>query len=111
MHLKSVELWLSYASYAKIYIKTQQSFNTEGRDTLEQVAQGRRGCPIPGGIQGRAGCGSGQPGLVVGDPAITGGMNLDDHYSPFQPRPFCGSVVETAAFTEKDSVLFMELTH
>ena len=27
------------------------------------------GYPIPGGIQGQAGCGSGQPGLVVGDPA------------------------------------------
>ena len=25
--------------------------------------------PAPGGIQGQAGCGSGQPGLVVGDPA------------------------------------------
>ena len=24
---------------------------------------------IPGGIQGQAGCGSGQPGMVVGDPA------------------------------------------
>ena len=24
---------------------------------------------IPGGIQGQAGCGSGQPGLVVGNPA------------------------------------------
>jgi len=31
--------------------------------------QGACGCPIPGGIQGQAGCGSGQPGLVVGDPA------------------------------------------
>ena len=28
----------------------------------------RPGCPIPGCIQGQAGCGSGQPGLVVGDP-------------------------------------------
>ena len=27
------------------------------------------GCGISGGIQGQAGCGSGQPGLVVGDPA------------------------------------------
>ena len=36
---------------------------------LEQVAQGGCGCPIPGGIPGQAGCGSGQPGLVVGDPA------------------------------------------
>ena len=36
---------------------------------MEQVAQGGCGCPIPGGIQGQAGCGSGQPSLVVGDPA------------------------------------------
>jgi len=36
---------------------------------LEQVAQEDCGCSIPGGIQGQAGCGSGQPGLVVGDPA------------------------------------------
>ena len=40
-----------------------------GGDTLEQVAQGGCGCPIPGGIQGQAGCDSGQPGLVIGDPA------------------------------------------
>ena len=40
-------------------------FYTEGGDALEQVAQGG----IPGGIQGQAGCGSGQPGPVVGDPA------------------------------------------
>ena len=42
-------------------------------DTLEQVVQGGCGCPIPGGIQGQAGCGFGQPGLVVGDPAHSGG--------------------------------------
>jgi len=40
---------------------------------LEQVAQGGCGCPIPGGIQGQAGCGSGQPGLVVGTLHIEGG--------------------------------------
>jgi len=34
-------------------------FHTEGDDTLEQVAQGGCGCPIPEGIQGQAGCGSG----------------------------------------------------
>ena len=28
----------------------------EGGDALEQVAQGGCGCPIPGGIQGQAGC-------------------------------------------------------
>ena len=38
--------------------------------SLEQVAQGGCRCPIPGGIQGQAGCGSGQPGLVVGNPAL-----------------------------------------
>ena len=37
---------------------------------LEQVAQGRDEYPIPGDIQGQAGCGSGKPGLVVGDPAL-----------------------------------------
>ena len=51
-------------------------FHSEGGDTLEQVAQGGCGCPIPGGIQGQAGCGSGQLSLVVGDPAHSrGGWN------------------------------------
>jgi len=45
-----------------------------GGDTLERVAQGGCGCPIPGGIEGQAGCGSGQPGLVVGDPAHSRGV-------------------------------------
>ena len=49
-------------------------FHTEGGDTLEQVARGGCGCPIPGGIQGQAGCGSGQPGLVVGDRAHSKGV-------------------------------------
>ena len=52
------------------------------------VAQGGCRCPIPGGIQGQAGCGSGQPGLLVGDPAHSRGLELDEHYGPFQPRPF-----------------------
>jgi len=42
--------------------------------SLEQVAQGGCGCPIPGGIQGQAGCGSGQSGLGVGDPAHSRGV-------------------------------------
>jgi len=49
-------------------------FHPEGGDALEQVAQGGCGCPIPGGIQGQAGCGSGQPGLLVGDPAHSRGI-------------------------------------
>ena len=39
----------------------------------EQVAQGGCGCPITEGIQGQAGRGSEQPGLVVGDPAHSRG--------------------------------------
>jgi len=49
-------------------------FTQEGGDALEQVAQGGCGCPIPGGIQGQAGCGSGQPALVFGDPAHSRGV-------------------------------------
>jgi len=41
---------------------------------LEQFAQRDCGSPIPGGIQGQAGCGSGQPGLVVGGPAHSRGV-------------------------------------
>ena len=59
---------------------------------MEQVAQGGCGCPIPGGIQGQVGCGSGQPGLVVGDPAHSRGLKLDDHRGSFQPRPFYDSM-------------------
>jgi len=59
--------------------------HSEGSDTLEQVAQGGRGCPIPGGIQGQAGCGSGQPGLVVGNPAHSRGLKLDGHCVIFNP--------------------------
>jgi len=62
--------------------------------TCKQVAQGGCGCPIPGGIQGQAGCGSGQPGLLVGDPAHSRGLELDKHCGPFQPRPFCDSVIK-----------------
>ena len=52
----------------------EEFFHPEGGDALEQVAQGGCGCPIPGGIEGQAGCGSGQPGLVVGDPAHIRGV-------------------------------------
>jgi len=56
----------------KLHMK-KEVFCTEGGDALEQVAQGGCGCPIPGGIQGQDGCGSGQPGLLVGDPAHSRG--------------------------------------
>jgi len=49
-------------------------FHPEGGEALEQVAQRGCGCPIPRGIQGQAGCGSGPHGLVVGDPAHSRGV-------------------------------------
>jgi len=52
-------------------------FHIEGGDALEQVAQGGCGCPIPGGIQGQAGCGSGQPGLLLVTVHIAGELKLD----------------------------------
>ena len=44
-------------------------FTQEGGDALEQVAQGGCGCPVPWGVQGQAGCGSEQSGVVAGDAA------------------------------------------
>jgi len=46
---------------------------------------------MPAGIQGQAGCGSGQPGVLVGDTAHSRGLGLDEHCGPFQPRPFYDS--------------------
>ena len=35
----------------------------------------------------------GQPGLVVGDPAHSRGLKLDEHCGPFQPRPFSDPMI------------------
>ena len=61
---------------------------------MASVACHKSICPILGGTQGQAGCGSGQPGLVVGNPAHNRGLKLDGHCGPFQPRPFYGSAFE-----------------
>ena len=71
----------------------RRKFFTQRVVTLKQVAQGGFGCSIPGCIQGQAGCGSGQPGPVVGDLHIAGGLKLDDHCGLFQPRPFYDSMM------------------
>ena len=54
---------------------------------LEQVAQRDCGCPLSGNIQGQAGWGFEQPGLVGGIPAYS-----RDLKSPFQPTAFYDSV-------------------
>lgn len=40
---------------------------------------------MPGGIQDQSGCGSGQPALVVGNPAHGRGVENDDLQGPLQP--------------------------
>ena len=68
--------------------------DSEGGDALNRLSKEAVGAPsIPAGIQGQAGCGSGQPGLLVGDPAHIRGLELDEHCAPFQPRPFCDSMI------------------
>lgn len=42
------------------------NLHCEGGETLVQVAQRSYGCPIPGNVQGHAGWGSEQPGIVEG---------------------------------------------
>ena len=37
-------------------------------------------------------CGSGQPGLAIGNP-IARGLKPDDHCGPFQPWPFYDSMI------------------
>jgi len=53
---------------------------------LEQAAWRGCGCSIPGGVQGQAGWGPGQPGLVpdlkAGGPACGGGLEPDDPWVP-----------------------------
>ena len=41
----------------------------------------------------QAGCGSGQPGLVVGDSAHSRGLEGGDHCGPLQPGPFYDSMI------------------
>ena len=51
----------------------------EGGGTLAEVAQRGGRCPMPGNIQGQAGRGSEQPGLVEDARARCRGVGLDDH--------------------------------
>ena len=49
------------------------------------VVQRGGGCPDPGDFQGQAGAGSGQPGLLVGDPAHSTGLELMSIVVLFNP--------------------------
>lgn len=58
-------------------------------ETLAQVAYRGGRCSIPGNIQCQARQGSNQPVLLEDVPAYCKEVGLDDHKSPFQPKPFC----------------------
>ena len=64
---------------------------TAGDGALAQAAQGGCGVSFSGDIQDPPGRGPMQPGL--GDPAPAGGLDWVTHRGPFQPRPFCDSVI------------------
>ena len=53
-------------------------FYGKGGETLGQNAQRSSEGPIAGNIQGQAGCGSEQPGLVEDVPAHCRGVGLDE---------------------------------
>lgn len=60
------------------------------RDTCRaQDAQGNCGCPTPGSVECQVGRVPEQPGLIEGLPAHGTGVQLDDFYSPFPPKPIC----------------------
>ena len=59
----------------KLRVEVQVRFQEDG-EAVEQFAQGSCGCPIPGGVQGQTGQGSGQPDLVVGN--LVCGRTMDD---------------------------------
>ena len=58
----------------KKYVYRQKCYLSSSPYCTGSPSQGGCECPIPGGVQGKAECGSGQPGLVVGDPAHSRGV-------------------------------------
>ena len=64
----------------------------EGGDALEQVAKGGCGCPIPGAFKARLDVALGSLVLWLVTLQIAGGLKLNDHCGPFQPRSFYDSM-------------------
>jgi len=63
----------------------------EGNRAVEQAAQGGCGVSFSGDIQDPPGWGPVRPAL--GDPALAGWLDQMITGGPFQPLPFCDSVI------------------
>ena len=68
-------------------------FHTDGGDALEQVAQGGCGSPSLEAFKARLDVALGSLVWWLATLHIAGGLKLDDHCGPFQPRPFCDSMI------------------
>ena len=79
-------------------------FHTEGGDALEQVAQGGCGCPSLEAFKARLDMALGSLVCWLATLHIAGGLKLDDHCGPFQPRPFYDSMnfSSTSPFERKE---------
>lgn len=55
-------------------LSLERNFKKKGGEALEKFAQQSCGYPTPGKVQGQAGWGSEQPGLVEGVSANGGGL-------------------------------------
>jgi len=56
----------------------KEILHSEGGESLEQDAQRSCGCPLPGSVQGQAGRGFEQPGLVEVSLPMAVDLELDD---------------------------------
>jgi len=69
----------------------EELLHSKGDGALEQASQGVCRVSFSGDIQTPPGQGPVQPAL--GEPASTGELDWMTHKGPFQPRPFCDSVM------------------
>ncbi|KAJ7414828.1 hypothetical protein WISP_81172 [Willisornis vidua] len=72
----------------KFMLNMQKKLYCKDGEALELLAKRSFGSPVPGNVQGRAGWGMEQAGLMGGVSAHGRGFELDDLSSPFQHKLF-----------------------
>ena len=66
---------------------------SEGSEALAQLPREAVGAPSLGAFKARLDGALGSLVRWLATLPIAGGLKLDDHYDPFQPRPFCDSMI------------------